>query len=127
MKLCIPTLDSQGYEGRLSPHFGSAPYFTILDTQSDNLELVRNRGSHHTPGACDPVGGLQGHTVDAVVCTGLGKRALTRLQRQGIEVYMTTASDVSHALHQFRTGQLAPLTVDQACGGGRHGRGHCSH
>ena len=41
-------------------HFGSAPYFTIYDTDSKALEVVNNANSHHEHGTCNPMAALQG-------------------------------------------------------------------
>ena len=35
MKICIPTMDDRGREGMPSDHFGSAPFFTFVDTEGE--------------------------------------------------------------------------------------------
>jgi predicted Fe-Mo cluster-binding NifX family protein len=40
MRLCIPTIDDAGLDAQLSAHFGSAPYYTIVDTESEAFEVV---------------------------------------------------------------------------------------
>ena len=32
MKICIPTADNNGMDAKASAHFGSAPYYTVVDT-----------------------------------------------------------------------------------------------
>ncbi len=34
MRLCIPTINERGLTARLSPHFGSAPYHTVIESDS---------------------------------------------------------------------------------------------
>ena len=42
MKICIPTETNQGNTAQVYGHFGSAPYFTIYDTEAKSLEVVDN-------------------------------------------------------------------------------------
>jgi predicted Fe-Mo cluster-binding NifX family protein len=132
MRLCIPTLENGGLAGRLAGHFGSAPYYTMVETDSGALEVVANAGADHGHGSCEAASGMSGHAVDAVVCQGLGRRALAGLAAAGIAVYVADAPDVSGALEGFRAGRLARLGDDAACRGG-HGhdasgaRGGCGH
>lgn len=122
MRLCLPTTDDRGLEARLSPHFGSAPCFTLVDTASGRVEAVVNDHAVHEHGRCDPTRDLEGRELDAVVCLGLGRRALRRLQDAGIPVLVTGASTVAAALAEFHAGLLRPLADDEACAGG-HGQG----
>lgn len=119
MRLCIPTADSRGREARLSDHFGSAPYFTLVDSDTGTVDVRPNRQARHAHGSCEPAKGLDGQGVDAVVCRGLGRRALGGLEQAGIRVFVTDAGDVDGAVTAFRAGRIVPLTHDTACGGGR--------
>ncbi len=127
MRLCIPTTDDRGHEGTLSAHFGSAPYFTLVDSETGALEVVANPRSRHAPGTCEVVQGLPAHHVEAIVCLGLGRRALSGLRNSGIAVYVADVPDVQGALKAFRAGRLPALTNEQACHGGRHGGSHHNH
>ena len=42
MKLCIPTRTDEGLEATSTGHFGSAPYFTLVDTESEELTTLAN-------------------------------------------------------------------------------------
>lgn len=119
MRLCLPTMDDRGRHARLSDHFGSAPFFTFVDSESGSVDVLANRHAHHAHGTCQPAKGLEGHGVDAVVCLGLGRRALAGLQDAGIQVFVTAAADVDGAVEAFQAGQVATLTPAEACGGGR--------
>ena len=126
MKLCIPTVESAGLHGRMSGHFGSAPFFTMVDTESGACVVVANGGAVHQHGTCEAAGGMEGHAVDAVVCRGLGRRALAGLAAAGIAVYVADAEDAAAALAQYRAGSLSPMAEAAACGGGAghaHGPG----
>ena len=83
MRLCIPTVDNHGRTGTLSAHFGSAPYFTLVDSEARTVHVLANPHARHQPGSCTAAQGLRAHGVDAVVCHGLGRRALGSLQEAG--------------------------------------------
>jgi predicted Fe-Mo cluster-binding NifX family protein len=74
MKICIPTETDAGKKAKVYGHFGSAPYFTIYDTEKDDCETVDNSNQHHIHGTCHPVGALDSQRIDAVVCAGMGAR-----------------------------------------------------
>jgi predicted Fe-Mo cluster-binding NifX family protein len=125
MKICIPTLSDLGVDAEMSEHFGSAPYFTIVDTEGDGVEVVRNSGLGEGPHSDHHVGALTARDVDAVVCNGVGRRAFAALHQAGIDVFSPSGKTVGGAVEAVRDGSATPLTEDQACGGGRReGRGH---
>ena len=127
MKICIPTMDDKGLEGVPSGHFGSAPFFTFVDTLSGEIEAIGNGGSNHEHGACRPLDFLGTREVDAIICSGLGRRAFARLEASGIKVYVTREENVEKTLAALAEGSLNELTADGACPGhshGGHGHGH---
>ncbi len=115
MRLCIPTLDDRELAAALSPHFGSAPFFTVVDTESGRCETVGNDHAHHQPGRCDAARQLDPLAADAVLCSGLGRRALARLADQGLEVFLAAVPDVAAALETYRSGELEPMTDELTC------------
>ncbi|UCH83263.1 MAG: NifB/NifX family molybdenum-iron cluster-binding protein [Candidatus Latescibacterota bacterium] len=127
MKICIPTMDSNGLESRTHGHFGSAPFFAVVDTDTGNVDIEANAGRRHRHGQCDPASHVDTLNVDAVVCHGMGKRALASLHRGNIDVLIASGETVGDILAEARGGTLQRLTVKEACGGhgGRH-RGKCS-
>jgi len=115
MRLCIPTLDDRELAAAVSPHFGSAPFFTVVDTETGRCETVGNDHARHQPGRCDAARQLDPLAIDAVLCSGLGRRALGRLVDQGLEVYVAVAPDVASALATYWGGELEPMTDELAC------------
>jgi predicted Fe-Mo cluster-binding NifX family protein len=105
-------------------HFGSAPFFTFVDTETQSVETQRNGGANHVHGACRPLDFLGTNPVDAIVCRGLGKRAFARLKDGGITVYVTLEKDVKATLSALQEGRLRELTSEEACHGHSHGGGH---
>ena len=46
MKICVPTMGSGGLNGQISSHFGRAPNFTIVDSDSDEVVILDNTAEH---------------------------------------------------------------------------------
>ncbi|OGD24299.1 MAG: hypothetical protein A2Y56_14290 [Candidatus Aminicenantes bacterium RBG_13_63_10] len=115
MKICIPTETGLGLKARVYGHFGSAPFFTLADTETGDIETRDNQGRVHEHGACHPAGAIEGLGVKAVVCGGMGLRAIQKLREAGIEVYRSMAATVEEALREVRENRVEKLTDDQAC------------
>jgi predicted Fe-Mo cluster-binding NifX family protein len=123
MNICIPTTEDNGLDSRMSAHFGSAPFFAIVNTGSRSCRSVPNAHESHEHGRCQPMGALEGQEVNAVVVGGIGAGALSKLKAAGVRVYMARAASVGAALDAFNTGTLAEITPAAACQGHGHGQG----
>jgi predicted DNA-binding protein (UPF0251 family)/predicted Fe-Mo cluster-binding NifX family protein len=115
VKLCIPTATNEGKDAAVHGHFGSAPYFTIYDTAAGAVEIIDNANQHHSHGACQPMNALTGKNIDAVVCAGMGARAVLKLNEAGIKVYRAVAGTAADIAGQFLKGGLEEITVENAC------------
>jgi predicted Fe-Mo cluster-binding NifX family protein len=115
MVLCIPSETNQGKDARCYGHFGSAPFFTLFDTSAGSVEIIDNTNQHHAHGMCHPMAALTGRKLDAVVCAGLGARAVQRLNEAGIKAYRAVQGTVSEVAAQFLNGKLDEITVSNAC------------
>ena len=115
MRLCIPTETNDGRTASVYGHFGSAPYFTIYDTEKNAVETIDNGNQHHEHGMCQPLQSLGGKDIDAVVCAGIGPGALMRLNEGGIKVYRAVPGTVGDTVGLFAKGGLQEVTVENAC------------
>jgi predicted Fe-Mo cluster-binding NifX family protein len=115
MKVCIPTDSQQGKAANVYGHFGSAPFFTIYDIDANTCEIIDNGNQHHSHGTCQPMSSLIGKQIDAVVCGGMGARAVQKLNEGGIKAYRSTGGTVEQTIEQFKTGKLEELTIHNAC------------
>jgi len=115
MRICIPTETKNGKMAAVYEHFGSAPYFTVYDTEMDTVEVIDNSNQHHTQGMCQPMSALVDKKLDAVVCGGMGARAIQKLNEGGIKVYRAIAGTVSDIASQFIKGNIQEITVENAC------------
>lgn len=125
MKICFPVQKNEGVESAVYNHFGSAPMFVIVDTNSNILEIVNNRDQHHSHGACNPMKALDNRQVDAIVVGGIGAGALTRLNQMGITVHRSQAATIRENVALFAAQTLPALTLQGCCGG--HSGDGCAH
>jgi predicted Fe-Mo cluster-binding NifX family protein len=115
MRLCIPTIDARGLNAELCEHFGSTPYFTIYDSETGAFETVDNADHEHEHGTCHPMDNLKSKGIDCVVCRGLGRRALEKLNANGIRVLKTDGSTVSDVVESFSAKKLTEIDAENAC------------
>jgi len=115
MRICLPTISDAGLTARLSPHFGRAPFFTLVESETGVVEVLQNRHQHHAHGHCNPLGALGYVPADAVVCRGAGRHALMLLEQHGLAAYLTDEWTVDRAVSGFRSGQLSRVAMDDTC------------
>jgi predicted Fe-Mo cluster-binding NifX family protein len=126
MKIAFPSQENLGLESSVFEHFGSAQYFVIVDSATDEVETIENKDLHHLHGSCQPLEALGGKPVDAVVVGGIGRGALTKLDNAGIATYRAVEGTVSENLSLIKGGKLSRFSLDQTCAG--HGKnGECIH
>jgi predicted Fe-Mo cluster-binding NifX family protein len=126
MKICFPVQQDEGFDSSVYNHFGSAPVFVVVDTETNGIASIHNRDQHHAHGACNPMKALDNQKVDAIVVGGIGAGALTRLNQMGISVHRSQAATVRENVSLFASQQLPVLTV-QGCCGGHSKDGGCAH
>ena len=122
MTLCIPVTKDDGATSPVSPHFGSAPLFMIVDTDSGVCRAVPNRDAHHGQGTCTPLASLAGESIQGVVVGSIGMGALSKLDAVGVRVFRTEHATVEEAVAAFKAGSLEPMSPEMACA--HHGHGH---
>jgi predicted Fe-Mo cluster-binding NifX family protein len=120
MRLCVPVLDDQGLDSRVCGHFGSAPAFMIVDTESGACRLLTNNNAHHAHGMCQPLAVLAGESIDGMIVGGIGMGALMKLEAAGITVYRAQHPTVGATISAFKAGSLQPVGHDHACAGHHH-------
>jgi len=126
MKICFPVEENAGMESPVYNHFGSAPIFLVVDTETRQATALQNRDQIHQHGACNPLKALGNDQFDGIVVGGIGGGALNGLLRMGLKVYRAAEGSVAINVDLFLQGMLPELTPQQTCGGHAHGGG-CSH
>jgi predicted Fe-Mo cluster-binding NifX family protein len=114
--VCIPTAGRGGLADRLSEHFGRAPTYTLVNSDTDQVRVVPNT-SEHQGGMGLPADNLAKLGIEVLVCGGVGRRAITLLEGHGIAVHAGAWNTAGEAYQAWRQG-AAPLTAaDDGCGG----------
>lgn len=126
MKVCFPVQRDEGIESIVYNHFGSAPMFVVVDTETNAASTIRNKDQHHAHGACNPIQALNNQKIDAVVVGGIGAGALSRLNQNGIKVYRAQTATIKENITLFAAKKLPEYALQGCCGG--HGPGGaCAH
>ena len=124
MKVGFAVHSDQGKESKVYDHFGSAPAFIIVDTETKDPIRVNNKDLNHVHGACNPIMALDGHSVNAMVVGGIGAGAINKLNAMGVKVYAAAAPTVKENLELLTENRLQELSVYNAC---RAHQGECGH
>jgi predicted Fe-Mo cluster-binding NifX family protein len=122
MTVCIPVAADQGRQSRLFPHFGSAPMFAIIDTETTELSFVEKPCGPH--GTCAPVDILAQKHVNTVIVGGIGGGAIHRLRDIGATVYLGRDGTIETLTQELKNGNLSLIDESDACGGHHHQHHH---
>ncbi|MBD3160153.1 MAG: dinitrogenase iron-molybdenum cofactor biosynthesis protein [Candidatus Lokiarchaeota archaeon] len=134
-KVCV-TASDDNLQSPIDPRFGRCTYFIIVDTDSMDVNAVKNRAASATGGA-----GIQAAQTVAskgaeVVITGaVGPNAHSALQSSGIRILTGASGTVNDAIEAFKGDELTEIQSPgpahrglgagrrRGGGGGRGGRG----
>jgi predicted Fe-Mo cluster-binding NifX family protein len=119
IKVCVPTMGQSGLDDYVSPHFGRAPTFTVVDMGTNTVKVLPNT-SEHMGGSGLPPEHMAAAGVQAMLCSGLGPRAIKMFEQYGIEVYVGASGTVRDAVGAWKNGLLREATDKDACEMHRH-------
>lgn len=129
MKLCI-TSTGRDMAAKVDTRFGRAPYFIIIDTDTNGLEVVVNSAVEQSQGAGIGAATLiLDKNIDALLTGRLGPNALKVFQESGIKLCEGVSSEdtVQEALAKFNKGEYhdtpSPQEVPSIGPGGGRGLG----
>lgn len=124
MHICVPSLEDGQLDAPVSGHFGRAPNYTLIDTETDSLTVIDNDGSHHG-GRRSPPNIIAEIDADVLVCGNLGQKAVERFETLDIDVYCGADGIVGDAIDAFEADDLERATPDGShCSGHSDGHGH---
>ena len=125
-RLVVSSLDGQGLEADVSPHFGRCPTFTVVHVEDGAIrdhEVVTNPyADHHRPGQVPAF--LAELGAVAVLAGGMGRRAIEIFDANGIEPSVGHAGTVRDAVMSYlRYG----MRTGEGCSGHQHPDGCAGH
>jgi predicted Fe-Mo cluster-binding NifX family protein len=120
VKVCIPISEDQGLGSPCSSHFGSAPAFLLVDTETRAHRVLTNTAADHAHAQCTPLAALASEGVDAFVVERIGGGALRNLLATGAKVYRGCPGTAAGMVDALAGGVLREVTPADTCG---HHRG----
>jgi len=107
-------------------HFGRVPAYTLIDTETEQVKVVDNT-SEHLGGKGYPAEILSAHGVEAMICSGIGRRAIAMFNDMGIRVYTGASGTVGETFERFRKGELEECDESGGCTQHAFGGHHHHH
>lgn len=104
MKICIPLLEDNGMDSRISDHFGKSPFLSFYDDETSELEIIKIAGKH--------AGGQQtiaeivlNSNADILICSNIGPKAIDLL-KGNIYILTGAAGNLRQVLQTFKMKNL---------------------
>ncbi|MBS3749793.1 MAG: NifB/NifX family molybdenum-iron cluster-binding protein [Candidatus Thermoplasmatota archaeon] len=126
MKVGIPSMGEKGLDEQVGQHFGRVTHYTIVDLDTDDVNVIPNT-SHHMGGTVEPPELLKKEGVCAMLCSGLGRRAINLFEQMGIDVYVGASGKVRDAVTAYKQGNLQQATMADGCQEHTFGGHHHNH
>jgi predicted Fe-Mo cluster-binding NifX family protein len=118
--ICVPSLDKDGLQGKISQHLGKTPYFVLINWENDqikNFQILESKGKH-MGGQMTPGEFIVGSGANILLCGNLGSKAIQMFQKAGIEVFVGASGTVIEALQDWTEEKLKYANIDSACTNG---------
>lgn len=111
MKIVVPSADGQGLESEVFPHFGRAPYYTIVEIRDGEIvgvESFENPSPEHGPGNVrrEFFELLKRKGVEVVLAYGIGPRAAQNIEALGMRVIPGVRGRIGDVAKAFVEGRL---------------------
>jgi len=107
--IAIPANENFGLASTVCPHFGRAPYFTLIEVEDGKavgVKVVDNQareGFHH-----EDLGELfRRHQVKLLLVGGIGGGAVDAMRANGIEVIAGVQGTIADVIRSYFQGKLA--------------------
>ena len=106
MKICI-TSQGSDLEAQVDPRFGRCQYFVIVDTDTDETDVLENPNKDGMGGVGVQSGQLMAEKQVKVVLTGnVGPNAFQTLQAGDIEVITGVSGKIKAAIEKYKKGEF---------------------
>jgi predicted Fe-Mo cluster-binding NifX family protein len=114
VKVAVPVLDTEVHGRRLvNAHFGKSNHFAIVDTNTGDIEIVKNPGLHVERGRGIRIVEMFGKKgVDAVLVKEMGPGSFDKVRNVlGVKIYLVPpeVKFLDDAVERFKKGELEEL------------------
>jgi len=111
MKIAVTASNNNGYESEVNKHFGRSPFFAIVDTKDDEIDLIKNSAAQASSGAGVQAAQLiSDQGVEVLLSGSVGPKAYTALSSGDIKMYITKDDTVGKAVESFVNDELSQLS-----------------
>jgi len=102
-------------EAKVDPRFGRCPYFLIVETKTNKLEVLKNIAGQAFRGAgISAAQIIANKKVKAVIAGNFGPKAVSVLSASGIEIFIGASElTAKQALEKYKDGKLEPLDKNE--------------
>lgn len=110
--LIAVTAKSADPNSEIEPRFGRAPYFQIIDTESDEVKVVENtRNVNAMQGAgIQAAESLANNKADVLLTGHCGPKAFHTLNAAGIKIVIGVDGTVKEAIERFKNNEYEYTT-----------------
>ena len=109
MKVVI-SATGKDIESNIDARFGRAPFFLIVDTNTNEEKVMANTSRERESGVGVTVGNIVAREgVDAVITSDIGPIAFETFEQCGIKIYQANGK-IKDAIQQFVKGKLPEIT-----------------
>ncbi len=115
MKIVFPTESKDGFGAKIAEHFGRCQTYTFLDEKGSIAEVIANT-SEHMGGTGLPPKLMKKHGANALVCRGIGPKAISLCNELGINVFICKASTVRGAFDEWKQSRAKEAEMEDSCG-----------
>ena len=115
MKIAIPVAEYRGLDSEVYGHFGTAPTFVLVDSETMSVQALTNPNTVHEHGHCNPLRALGQARPQALLVGGIGMGAVMGLRQAGIGVWRAPEGTVANAVSLFNKGQLEEVGDKATC------------
>lgn len=119
MNICFPVAQNDGLASLVFNHFGSAPLFLLIDSETRQIQELAKHQQGHGQG-CSQHLTLSAAKVDALILSGIGRGALAKLAASGIKVYQAQGATIADNILCLVDGRLTQMTTEGSCAGHSH-------
>ncbi len=107
MKVAV-TAQGKTLESSVDPRFGRAQCFIIVDTETDDFEVVDNKQNLNAAQGAGIQAGrtVAEHKAEVLITGHCGPNAFRTLSSAGIKVAVGAEGTVAEALEKFKSGEL---------------------
>lgn len=108
MKIAIPVLEDKA---TVCASFGRAPFFALVDTDTDTTQFLENAAANSPGGAGIKASQfLVDQGVKSILAPRCGENAAQVFQKAGVTLYKTQGENLSENIASFKAGKLSILS-----------------